>query len=97
MKILSFTEARQNFAKTLDAVVEDAEETVIHRAGREPVVIISLKEWNSIKETEHLLSSPANAAALRESLAQLERGEVVHASMEQLEAMEREDAGADVA
>ena len=47
MKILSYTEARQNFARTLDAVVDDAEETIIHRAGHEPVVIISLSEWNA--------------------------------------------------
>lgn len=76
MKVLSFSEVRANFAKTLDAVVDDAEETVIHRAGKEPVVIISLAEWNAIKETEYLLSRPANAAHLRRSIAQANSGQV---------------------
>ncbi len=74
MKVLSFTEARANFARTLDAVVDDAEETVIHRAGHEPVVIISLSEWNAIKETQYLLSSPANADFLRRGIEELEAG-----------------------
>jgi antitoxin YefM len=47
MKVLSFSEARANFARTLDAVVDDAEETVIHRSGHEPVVIISLSDARS--------------------------------------------------
>ena len=78
MKVLSYTEARQNFAKTLDAVVDDAEETIIHRSGKEPVVIISLSEWNSMRESDYLLSNPANAAHLRKSVAELNdgRGEV---------------------
>lgn len=74
MKVLSYTEARQNFARTLDAVVDDAEETIVHRAGKEPVVIISLAAWNAIKETEHLLRSPANAAHLRRSIEQAGSG-----------------------
>jgi antitoxin YefM len=78
MKVLSFTEARRNFARTLDAVVDDAEETVIHRAGHEPVVLISLSEWNAMKETEYLLRDPMNAEFLRRSIVELDagRGEV---------------------
>jgi antitoxin YefM len=74
MKVVSFTEARQNFARTLDAVVDDAEETVIARPGREAVVMISLSEWNSLKETQYLLSTPANAAFLQRSIEELEAG-----------------------
>jgi antitoxin YefM len=74
MKVLSFSEARANFAKTLDAVVDDAEETIIHRSGHEPVVIISLSEWNSIKETQYLLSDAANAAFLRRGIEELNSG-----------------------
>jgi antitoxin YefM len=39
--------------------------------------MVSLSDWNSILETEHLLSNPANAKRLRESIAQLDRGEGV--------------------
>lgn len=74
MKVLSFTEARANFAKTMDAVVDDAEETVIHRAGHEAVVMVALSEWKSMKETDYLLSNPANAEFLRRSIASLDAG-----------------------
>lgn len=54
----------------------DAEELVVTRSGPEPVVIISLAEYQSMKETEYLLRNPNNAAALRRSIAELERGQV---------------------
>lgn len=76
MKVMGYSEARANFAKLLDAVIDDAEETVIHRSGKEPVVVISLAEWNSIKETEHLLRSPANAERLLRSIKQADAGEL---------------------
>jgi antitoxin YefM len=79
MKVVGAKEARQNFAALLDSVVDDAEEVVIHRSGgKGDVVVISLDEWNSIKETEYLLRSPANAARLRRAIADLDagRGEV---------------------
>lgn len=74
MKVLSYTEARANFAKTLDAVVDDAEEAVIHRAGHEPVVLVSLATWSSMQETEYLLRDPVNADMLRRSIADADAG-----------------------
>lgn len=74
MRTLSYTEARANFAATLDRVVDDAEEVVIHRSGHEPVVIVSLAEWNSIKETEYLLRNPANAEFLHRGVEALNAG-----------------------
>jgi hypothetical protein len=38
------------------------------------VVVVSLAEYQSMKETEYLLCNPNNAAALRRSIAELERG-----------------------
>ena len=47
------------------------------RAGREPVVIASLDDYQSMKETAYLNRSPANARRLREAIERLERGEGV--------------------
>ncbi|MGA3526526.1 type II toxin-antitoxin system Phd/YefM family antitoxin [Melissospora conviva] len=74
MRTANFTQLRQNLAAELDSVIEDAEELVVTRSGHEPVVIVSLAEYESMKETEYLLRSPANAAALRQSIAELEQG-----------------------
>ncbi|WP_327068775.1 type II toxin-antitoxin system Phd/YefM family antitoxin [Kitasatospora sp. NBC_01302] len=45
---------------------------MITRAGREPVVIASLEDCQSLKETAHLMRSPANARRLLASIEELE-------------------------
>ena len=74
MRTVNFTQLRQNLAAELDSVVNDAEEVVVTRSGHEPVVIVPLAEYESMKETEYLLRNPSNAAALRRSIAELEGG-----------------------
>ena len=59
----------------MDSVVVDRTQVVVTRQKAEAVVIISLEDWNAIEETMHLLSTPTNAARLRDSIAQLEAGE----------------------
>ncbi len=74
MKIMSYSESRARYAEVLDSVVDDREEVVITRAGRDPVVIISLDEYESLKETAYLLRSPENARRLLSSIDRLETG-----------------------
>jgi antitoxin YefM len=76
MRTVNFSQLRQNLAAELDSVINDAEEVVVTRSGHEPVVIVPLAEYESMKETEYLLRNPSNAAALRRSIAELERGDV---------------------
>ena len=75
MKTMSYTESRKRYAEVLDSVVDDREEVVVTRAGHEPVVIVALDEYQSMKETDYLLRSPENARRLRESIARIEAGE----------------------
>jgi antitoxin YefM len=77
MKTMSYTESRARYAEVLDAVVNDREEVVITRAGHEPAVIVSLDDYESLKETAYLLRSPVNARRLLESIDQLEAGKGV--------------------
>lgn len=74
MKTMSYTESRANYAQMLDDVVNNREETIITRAGHEPVVIVSLADYESLRETAYLLRSPANARRLLDSIESLERG-----------------------
>ncbi|MEU9505822.1 type II toxin-antitoxin system prevent-host-death family antitoxin [Micromonospora sp. NPDC048170] len=75
MRTVNFTQLRQNLAAELDSVINDAEEVVVTRSGHEPVVIVPLAEYEAMKETEYLLRNPANAAALRRSIAELEESD----------------------
>ena len=74
MKAMSYTEFRAHYAEVLDSVVDDREEVVITRAGHEPVVIVSLADFESLRETAYLLRSPANARRLLESIDELNSG-----------------------
>jgi len=74
MKTMSATELRGNLAAALDSVENDAEELVITRAGHEPLVVVSLAEYASLRETDYLLRSPANADHLRRSLQEYQEG-----------------------
>lgn len=74
MKTLSYSHTRANLAATLDAVTDDREEVVVTRAGHEPVVIVSLDDYESLKETAFLLKSPENARRLLASIDRLEGG-----------------------
>ncbi|MEA9984631.1 MULTISPECIES: type II toxin-antitoxin system Phd/YefM family antitoxin [Subtercola] len=74
MRTMSYSESRAHYAETLSAVVDDREEVVITRAGHEPVVIVSLAEYESLKETAYLLRNPANARRLLGAIDRLESG-----------------------
>jgi antitoxin YefM len=74
MKTMTYTETRANLARTLDAVLDDREEVVVTRAGHDPVVIVSLADYESLKETAYLLQNPANARRLLASIKRLESG-----------------------
>ena len=73
--ILPVSEARQRLRELMDRVTNDKTPAVITRRGGEPVVMVSLSEWEAIQETQHLLRSPANARRLRTAIDAAEAGE----------------------
>jgi antitoxin YefM len=77
MKVVSFSEARNNLKTVFDEVVDNADYTIVTRHDAEDVVVMSLDSFNSLLETFHLLESPANAAHLQRSIAQYQQGEIV--------------------
>ncbi|MEV5409404.1 type II toxin-antitoxin system prevent-host-death family antitoxin [Thermopolyspora sp. NPDC052614] len=72
MKTMTYSESRARYAEVLDSVVNDHEEVIITCAGHEPVVIVSLDDYQSLKETAYLLRSPENARRLLASIDRLE-------------------------
>lgn len=74
MKTMSYTESRARYAEVLDGVINDREEVVITRAGHDPVVIVSLDDYESLRETAYLMRSPRNARRLLDAMERLESG-----------------------
>ena len=76
MRVINFSDARNNLKKVIDGVVEDADFAVIARRDAPDAVVMSLDTFNGIMETAHLLKTPANAAHLARSINQLRKGRV---------------------
>ena len=75
MKVVSYSHARNALKSVLDGVVQNADVTIISRRDAEgDAVVMSLDSYNSIMETLHLLSTPANAAHLARSIRELRAG-----------------------
>ena len=75
MRMVSYTEARNSLKTVLDGVEADADIAIITRRDGADAVVMSLAQYQSMAETLHLLSSPANAAHLAESIAQYRTGQ----------------------
>ena len=64
MRVINFSDARNQLKSVLDQVVDDSDYTVITRRDANDAVVMSLDQFNGLMETVHLLKSPANAAHL---------------------------------
>lgn len=76
MNAVTLADAKANLERLIEQVLADAEPTILCTEQGDKVVLVSLDEFNSWKETAYLLSNPANAAHLRRSIAEADAGNV---------------------
>lgn len=81
MTIITVTEAKRNLDALIAKVVSKDEPTIIMTDAGQQIILVSLDEYNSWQETTYLLSNPANAAHLRESIAQAQSGKVAEQTL----------------
>jgi len=74
MNAITLKEAKRNLKQIVEQVVADAEPTIVITENGHQVVVLSLDEYNSWKETLYLLANPANAEHLRQSIAEAQAG-----------------------
>lgn len=74
MRTANYSELKNNLKHYLDGVINDSEPLLVHRPGNESVVVMSLDEYNSIKETEYIMKSPAMMDAIRKGAEEIESG-----------------------
>ena len=74
MNAITYSSARENLASTITEVCRNHDPVIITKKGIESVVMMSLEDYESMKETTYLLRSPKNARRLLESIQQLEEG-----------------------
>jgi antitoxin YefM len=71
MNTLTYSEAREKLANTMDKVCEDHAPIIITRKNSQSVVMMSLDDFQALEETAYLLRSPKNARRLLESVAEI--------------------------
>jgi len=73
MKILTYPDFRNNLAESLDAVNNNREVIIVSRSKGKKVAVMDLNEYNSIRETLHLTSTPANRKRLYKAIAEMNK------------------------
>lgn len=75
MDAITTNQAKKDINQLIQKVISNAEATIICNDKGEKAVLLSLDEFNSWNETLYLLTNPANAEHLRNSIAEDQAGE----------------------
>ena len=82
MKAISISTLRKGMKEYFDYVSKSMEVIIVPRNKEdEAIVIMSIQEYNSLKETEHLFSTEANQTRVQKSLSQITEGKTVKFDM----------------
>ena len=76
MEAVSYTDLRQNLNAYMDKVIQNRVSLIVTRKHNENVVLISNDEYNSLIETNYLLSNDTNVEHLKKSIAQHKAGKM---------------------
>jgi antitoxin YefM len=74
----TISDFRKDIKRYLDNVTENFETLIIHRGKDNGVVVISLEEYNSLRATQHELSSKANEQRLDSAVEKLKNSSSFH-------------------
>ena len=74
MTAITYTSAREQFAKTIDTAVNDHIPILITRRSGGNAVLLSEEDFRSYEETAYLMQSTTNAIRLNNAIESLRNG-----------------------
>ena len=85
MEAVNFSEFRENLKGFFDKSYDNHEAIIVTRKEGKNMVVISMEDYNSIMETNYLLSNKANAEHLFKSIEQIKKGKKIERKLEDFE------------
>lgn len=83
MTSTTVTVFRANIKHYMDLVIRDSQEVIINR-GDEAAVLIPMDQYNSMKETEYLMSSKEMEKAILKGMEDVKNGNFVEVNIDEL-------------
>ena len=81
MRVVNYTEFRNNLAESLNIVNDDGDIVNVSRSKGKNVVVMSLEEYNTIQETLHLTSTTNNRKRLDKAVKNMNAGKFVRKAL----------------
>ena len=84
MRTANYTDFRANLKGYIDSVIDDCDTVVINRGNGTGVVLMSLDEYNALKETEYIMSSEQTMKDIRQGEEDLRVGKGIEVNLDEL-------------
>lgn len=84
MRTTNITDLKANLKVYVDAVIDDCDTVIISRNNGRGAVLISLDEYNSLKETEYIRSSPETAKEILQAKKDIDEGKGIVMDLDEL-------------
>lgn len=84
MRTANYTDLKANLKEYLDSVIDDCDTVIINRGNGKGAVMISLDEYNSLKETAYIMSSPETMADIRQGEEDIKNGKGIEVNLDEL-------------
>lgn len=76
METLPLADVKARLSELVTQIEKQHDQVTVTRNGKAAAVVISIDEWESLRETIEILSDSETVAAIREAREDVERGDV---------------------
>lgn len=85
MNAITTQEAGKDLEALVHSIIQSIEPTIMIAQDGSKVVVMPIEEYNSLSETDYLISNPKTAYKLRQALEQVQNNQVVSKTLAELD------------